>query len=110
MKDTSSQKITSQDILRKIWRRINTILLEFDVFVLHVVGCIPSHVIRRFFYRFSGIKIGSGSTIHTGARFYQPENISIGKDSIIGEKVVLDGRDTLTIGDHVDFASEVMVY
>src|SRR5581483_1613814 len=29
---------------------------------------------------------------------------------IIGEGVVLDGRDELTIGNHVDIASEVMIY
>ena len=45
-----------------------------------------------------------------GAVFYDAKNISIGQDSIIGEDVVLDGRAKLTIGSHVDFASEVMVY
>lgn len=80
------------------------------MFVLHLVGCFPSHHVRRFFYRLAGIKIGSGSTIHTHARFYQPSNIRIGRDTIIGEGVVLDGRAPLHIGDHVDFATEVMVY
>lgn len=80
------------------------------MYFLHLVGHIPSHTIRRFFYRLGGIKIGSGSTIHMGARFYNPHHISIGSDSIIGEGVVLDGRQALHIGNHVDFASEVMVY
>ncbi|KKP60629.1 MAG: acetyltransferase (isoleucine patch superfamily), partial [Candidatus Roizmanbacteria bacterium GW2011_GWC2_34_23] len=74
------------------------------------VGLVPSHCCRRFFYRLAGIKIGKGSAIHTGARFYDPRNICIGEDSIIGEGVVLDGRDLLTIGNHVDIASEVMIY
>jgi len=56
------------------------------------------------------MKIGNGSTIHTGARFYNPRNIEIGDDSIVGEGAVLDGRDTLIIGNHVDIASEVMIY
>src|SRR6185312_10282089 len=30
--------------------------------------------------------------------------------SIIGENIVFDGRDKITIGDHVDIASEVMIY
>lgn len=94
----------------KIFRRINTIIQEFENFILILVGYIPCHFIRRFFYRVAGVKIGSGSTIHTGARFYKPGGIKIGKDSIIGEGVVLDGRDLLVIGDHVDFASQVMVY
>ena len=45
-----------------------------------------------------------------GARFYNPINITVGNDTIIGENVVLDGRAKLVIGNHVDFASEVMVY
>lgn len=77
---------------------------------LHLVGCIPSHHVRRLFYRLGGIIIGRGSTIHMGARFYNPWNIVIGQDSIIGEGTVLDGRGRLTIGNHVDIASEVMIY
>lgn len=94
----------------KAVRRATTILLELEVMILHLVGCIPSHYLRRFFYRIAGIKIGNGSTIHMGARFYDPRNIEIGKDSIIGEEAVLDGRDKLIIGNHVDMASEVMIY
>ncbi len=71
---------------------------------------IPFHRFRRFFYRLSGIKIGKGSTIHMGVRFYNPRNIEIGEDTIIGEGVVLDGRSKLIIGNHVDIASEVMIY
>ncbi|MEM4230901.1 MAG: acyltransferase [Candidatus Pacearchaeota archaeon] len=85
-------------------------MTEFINFILRIVGFIPSHHMRRFFYRISGISIGSGSTIHMGAVFYDPKNIKIGKDSIIGEGTVLDGRDKLIIGDHVDIASEVMIY
>ena len=95
---------------KKIIKRTKTILLELEVFILHCVGHIPSHHIRRFFYRLAAIKIGSGSSIHTGASFYNPANIQIGKDTIIGENAVLDGRDKLIIGNHVDIASEVMIY
>ncbi|MDZ4228169.1 MAG: DapH/DapD/GlmU-related protein [Candidatus Levybacteria bacterium] len=96
--------------MNRIIRRIRTIILEIVVFKLHCVGYIPSHHLRRFFYRLGGIKIGKGSTIHMGARFYNPYNIKIGKDTIIGEEAVLDGRDRLIIGNHVDMASEVMIY
>ncbi|KKP80419.1 MAG: Acetyltransferase [Candidatus Levybacteria bacterium GW2011_GWB1_35_5] len=96
--------------MKRIYRRLKTVFWEFVVAKLRLAGYIPSHHIRRFFYRFWGIKIGSGSTLHMGAVFYYPPNISIGKDSIIGENAVLDGRDRLTIGDHVDIASDVMIY
>ena len=85
-------------------------MLEFEIMILHIVGYIPSHHVRRLFYRLVGMRIGSGSTIHTRLRLYNPKNIVIGEDSIIVEMVVLDGRDKLAIGDHVDIASEVMFY
>lgn len=97
-------------MMKRIICRINTVILEFEVFLLHIVGYIPFHVIRRLFYRLGGVKIGCGSAIHMGAKFYNPWNIKIGEDSIVGEGAVLDGRDKLTIGNHVDIASEVMIY
>ncbi len=96
--------------MKRVVRRIKTVFWELVALKLRWIGYVPSHYFRRFFYRFWGIKIGSGSTIHMGAVFYYPLNISIGNDSIIGENAVLDGRDKLTIGDHVDIASEVMIY
>lgn len=96
--------------MNRIFRRIGAILLEFENMLLIWVGHIPSHFLRKLCYRIAGMEIGKGSAIHTNARFYNVSNIQIGKDTIIGEGVVLDGREKLTIGDHVDFASEVMVY
>lgn len=110
MKDKNGKELSISGVIIKIISRIGNILLEFEVFLLHLVGCIPSHHVRRFFYRLCGIQIGRGSTIHMGARFYDPRNISIGEDSIIGEGAVLDGRAKLVIGSHVDIASEVMIY
>lgn len=94
----------------KIIRRITTVTREFENMLMAWSGHVPSHHFRRFIYRLGGMKIGKGSSIHTEAKFYNAKNIAIGEDSIIGEGVVLDGRGKLTIGDHVDFASEVMVY
>ena len=96
--------------MERLVRRIKTVFWEFIAMKLRWAGYIPSHHIRRFFYRVWGVKIGSGSAIHMGAVFYYPPNISIGADSIVGENVVLDGRDKLILGNHVDIASEVMIY
>ena len=49
-------------------------------------------------------------TVHMWARFYNPANIEIGNDTIIGDHAFLDGRAKLKIGSHVDIASEVMIY
>ncbi len=109
-KDKTGKSLTMSEAFAKIINRIKNIWMELVVFKLHLTGCIPSHSFRRFVYRIFGIKIGKGSAIHMKARFYDPRNISIGEDTIIGEGAVLDGRAKLKIGDHVDIATDVMIY
>lgn len=96
-------------MMDRIFRRLKTIFWELINFKLKIVGYFPSHYFRRFCYRLCGMKIGKGSVIHMNAVFYYPPNISIGNDTIIGERAVLDGRGKLIIGDHVAFATGVMV-
>ena len=110
MKDKNGKQLSFGEVNTKIALRLQSVLLEFGVFILHLVGFIPLHHFRRLCYRLAGVKIGQGSTLHMGAVFYDPGNIKIGNDTIIGEKATLDGRDNIIIGDHVDIASEVMIY
>jgi maltose O-acetyltransferase len=108
--DKNDQALPINIAFRKIINRIISYFLDFELLLLSIISLIPSHTIRRFFYRLSGIKIGRNSTIHLGARFFNPSKIAIGDGTIIGDHVFLDGRDKLTIGNHVDIASEVMIY
>lgn len=110
MKDKTGKTLTMQEVIKKIVNRVVSIFFELQVYLLRLVGHIPSHLIRRFFYRRSGVKIGKNSTVHMGAIWYKPKNVIIGDGTIIGENCVLDGREKLTIGNHVDIASEVMIY
>lgn len=104
--------------VQKIQRRLSAIWLELVTgFLWWGVGYVPCHHIRRFFYRLSGMKIGAGSTLHMMGRLYDPRHIAIGEDTIVGERFSLDGRRQLpgsegglTIGNHVDIASEVMIW
>jgi|SRR3989344_2029173 len=109
IKDKTGKNLTLQQFVNKLKQRILAILLEFEVFLLHIVGHIPVHHLRRFYYRLTGVTIGKGSSIHMGTRFYNPVNITIGQDTIIGEDAVLDGRDELIIGNHVAIATGVML-
>lgn len=103
---------------QKVINRIRTIKLEFVTgFLWWFVAEIPLHHYRRLCYRLSGMKIGDGSTLHMRIRVYDPRHITIGQDTIIGEKTTLDGRKQLVgskggldIGNHVDIASEVMIW
>ncbi len=107
-----------KSLLEKVVNRLATIWLEFVTgFLWWCIGYIPLHHVRRFFYRLFGMRIGSGATIHMMARIYDPRHITIGKDTIIGEKTTLDGRKQIVgsnggieIGDHVDIASQVMIW
>ena len=103
-------KLQTSTALGKILNRFFSYGLDFKLLLLSIVGAIPSHTIRNFIYRLSGIKLGRSATIHMGANFFQPKNISIGEGSIIGSGVFLDGRAPLSIGKHCDFATDVMVY
>jgi len=90
--------------------RVFNYILDFELLLVSWVGLVPFHLLRLFFYSLAGLKIGKGSRIHIGARFFYPANVKIGEDSILGGNIFLDGRDKLIIGNHVDIASEVMIY
>lgn len=110
MRDKTGRELTIEEVFNKSFNRLMTTFLELEVYFLHIVGYIPIHHIRRFFYRLAGVRIGRGSAIHMGTVFYNPRNIKIGEGSIIGERAVLDGRDMLTVGNHVAIATDVMIY
>jgi len=95
---------------KKISNRIYSWFEDFWLMILNMITSVPFWSIRKLFFVSSGVKIGKGSVIHTQARFFRPNNIVIGDDSIIGFGVFLDGRDKLIIGNHVDIASQAMIY
>jgi len=110
MKDRNGNNLKSQEVSQKIITRFETILLEFWLMVLRFVGFIPIHFIRKIFYIISGVKMPFDSTIHIGANFFNPSNITIGHDTIIGDHCFMDGRAPLKIGSHVGIASQVLIY
>lgn len=110
MKDRNGKELPASQVSQKIINRCQTVCLEFWLMILRFVGFIPFHFIRKFFYIISGIKMPLDATIHIGANFFNPTNISIGHDTIIGDHCFLDGRAPLKIGNHVGIASQVLIY
>jgi maltose O-acetyltransferase len=116
--DKDGKQLSTSQVIEKVFIRIKTIHLELVTGLLWwFVGYIPFHHFRRCFYKLSGMKIGKKSTIHMGARIYFPSGIEIGEGTLVGEKATLDGRKQLKnskgglkIGNHVDIASEVMIW
>ncbi len=113
-----NQQLTTSQLLRKIRSRIEALYLEIITgFLWWFTGWIPFHSFRNCCYRLCGMKIGKRSYIHMMARIYDPRHIQIGEGTIIGEKATLDGRKQLPnssggliIGNHVDIASDVMIW
>jgi maltose O-acetyltransferase len=109
-KDRMGRKLNFNQALEKGVNRLANIGLDFKLMVLRWVGGVPSHTIRLLVYKLAGVKIGKRSRIHLGCNFYQPRGVEIGEDTIIGDHTFLDGRAPLKIGDHVDIASQVLIY
>lgn len=109
-KDKNGKSLSFGEAFPKILNRFKNYVLDFELMLLRFVGNIPFHSVRLFFYTLSGVKIGKGTALHMWTNFFNPRNISIGDDTIVGDHAFLDGREKLTIGNHTDIASYVMIY
>jgi len=110
IKDRMDKNLSASELMKKGANRIGSILLDFELMVLRWVGYIPLHWVRKLVYLLAGIEMGNGSTLHMWTNFYDPSQITIGDDSIIGDHAFIDGRAKVMIGNHVDIASSVMIY
>jgi maltose O-acetyltransferase len=104
-----------REIPVSFFKRVRTSVSSFAYFLkLYTATCIgniPSHFIRKSFYRHVlGIKVPDDSIIYWKARFFGPSGISIGHNTIIGNDAFLDGRGGLSIGNNVNIAGEVRIY
>lgn len=111
MKDRTGRQLSSGEVVKKAVNRGLNILLDFELMILNIVSSIiPLHFARRLIFRLAGVKIGKNSYLHMWIRFFYPPGITIGEGTIIGDHCFLDGRARLTIGSHVDIASQVLIY
>ncbi|MEK7521780.1 MAG: acyltransferase [Patescibacteria group bacterium] len=110
IKDRSGRSLSSSEVTRKVVNRIYNYFLDIELMLLRWIGHIPLHRVRHLAYQLAGLRMGKDSTIHMFANFFQPKNIEIGTDTIIGNNAFLDGRAPLIIGNHTDIAAEVLIY
>jgi acetyltransferase-like isoleucine patch superfamily enzyme len=109
--DKHGKRLNLKSALKKVFIRIYNWWLDFKLFILHLVSLhVPFYGIRKLFFVLAGVKMGVDTTIHMGCKFFEPRGVIIGEDTKIGDSAFLDGRAPLTIGNHVDIASEVMIY
>lgn len=77
---------------------------------LNVTYTIIPNPLRKYYLRLFGIRIGDGSCIHRGCRFFHVGKLSIGKHSVGNFGCYLDNRRGIVIGDNVGLAHNVKVY
>ena len=109
-KDRMGRNLNWGQAWPKIVNRLKNYWLDVVLWKLSIITYVPSHMYRQLAFKIAGMKIGGGSTLHVGCRFFNPAGITIGEGTIIGNRCFLDGRAPLKIGNHVDIASEVMIY
>lgn len=81
----------------------NHLFLEW---IMHM----PIYSIRMFFIKFTVSNIGDNCFIAMAVDFKNGKKITIGNNTVINKKSILDGRGGLTIGNHVDIAQEVNIW
>jgi len=108
--DKNGNRLTLSQALGKIANRLSNYFLDFELMILRWVGHIPIRTLRHAIYMLVGVRMGRGSTIHMWTNFFQPKNIEIGQDTIVGNNAFLDGRAPLIIGNHTNIAAEVLIY
>lgn len=108
--DKDGNRLATKEAFRRAFVRFYNWWLDFKLLIVNYSGWCPFWSWRRFVYRLAGLKIGKGSKIHVFCRFFEPANIQIGEDTLIGEHTFLDGRAKIKIGNHTDIASQILIY
>lgn len=77
----------------------------------NMVGKVPSHTVRNFFYRrVCRLKLAHDAAIYGGLRLRGGKRVRIGRGTSVGARCELDGRGGLVIGDCVNISSEAMFW
>lgn len=75
------------------------------------VGKIPSHTIRKFIYKnIYLVNLHKNVVLYWGSEIRCHPKLHIGKGSIIGDNVILDARNSIYIGENVNFSSNVQIW
>ncbi len=99
------------NLLKKLKGFIGYYLDGYIRFFIIKVGYIPSHQIRNFIYRrILFVNLSAKSIIYFGSELRAPYKLSIGKGSIIGDRSIFDARNGITIGENVNFSSNVHIW
>lgn len=71
---------------------------------------IPLFVIKKFYLRIFGIKVGKKSYIHSPVRFFHFGRLELGNNTVVNSGCYLDNRRGIFIGKNVSIAHDVKIY
>lgn len=74
------------------------------------VGKLPIHRLRTATLRRWGADIDRSATVYHGFEVRQPDKLTIGARSSIGNGAILDARGGITIGSDVNFSTGVHIW
>lgn len=79
-------------------------------YIIINIGHIPSLTLRRTLYRMLGADLGRHVVVHYKTEVRAPHLLSIGQGCIIGDNAILDARNIIRMGRHVNLSSNVSIY
>ena len=92
--------------------QIHSALINFkDYFIREWLMYVPLHWFRKMIIKTQLKSVGKHTNFLIGLEFRIAKNISIGDNSVINKRVLLDGRGgNLIIGNNVDIAQETNIW
>jgi acetyltransferase-like isoleucine patch superfamily enzyme len=97
----ANYRMQSMGLQRKLRNRVGQVL--YNLVITHI----PFHFIRQGFLKLFGATIGGNSCIMLGTTILDIEFLTIGDNTSIGSRCLLDARAGLSIGNDVTIASDV---
>lgn len=90
---------------------IKRLLYGWMMYSIERLGRVPLQKYRIFILKkIYRMDIGKNVVIYHGFHIRAPWNIRIGKGTIVGDGVLLDGRNGLDIGENVNISTEACIY
>lgn len=90
---------------------IKEIILGIYKISLSIIMWVPLRCFRVLFLRLCGMKIGKKTFISRSIDVRIPYNVSIGNNTVVNKKVLLDGRcGKILIGSNVDIAQDSYIW
>jgi len=97
MRKLEKHPVKGKNSMSYWWKIKNPFSVVFNFLVIYTARFMPSLAVKRFMYRFVGMKVGKDVSVGLGVVFdvFFPELIEIGDNTIIGYNTVVIAHEYL---------------